>query len=128
MNKLLAAVAVAVAGACTSACTTVYPAPGVYAPPAAVASDEVDLVPPVPSFVSVRDCELAYGPGACGTGAAVYERANIAVPVGAEAWFVPFAFGAMTGVLLNDYFAPPGIYVADVEYRSFTSTLSLIHI
>lgn len=127
MNRLLVAVAVAIAGAYTSACTTVVRAPAVYAPPSAVASDEVDLVPPVPTFVSVQDCELAYRPGACGTGAVVYERANIAVPVGAEGWFVPFAFGAMTGVLLNDYFAPPGVYVADFEYRSFTSTTVIEH-
>ena len=120
MNKLL--VAVVVAGACISGCTTVYRTERTYTPPAQVASGDIDLVPPVPSFSTVTDCELAYGVGACGTGAAVYETAGIAVPVGATEWYVPFAFGVMTGVLINDYFAPPGVYVADFEYQSFTST------
>jgi hypothetical protein len=120
MNKL--PVAIAIAGACISGCTTVYRTAPVYTQPAQVASDEIDLVPPVPSFSSVMDCELAYGVGACGTGAAVYEIAGIAGPVGASEWFIPFAFGVMTGVLVNDYFAPPGVYVADFQYRSFTST------
>jgi hypothetical protein len=120
MNKLQVAIVIAVA--CISGCTTVYRTAPADTRPAQVASDEIDLVPPVPSFSGVMDCELAYGVGACGTAAAVYETAGIAVPVGASEWYIPFAFGVMTGVLVNNYFAPPGVYVADFQYRSFTST------
>jgi hypothetical protein len=114
-------VVILIAG-CLSGCATTYRAEPAYTQTAATDSDEVDLVPPVPSFTTVSDCELAYGVGACGTGAAVYDRAGIAVPIGAYDWFVPYAFGVMTGVLVNHYFAPPGVYVAGFQYRSFTST------
>jgi hypothetical protein len=119
MNKIL--VAILLVG-CLSGCATTHRAEPAYVQSTSADSDEVDLVPPVPSFTTVSDCELAYGAGACGTGAAVYERAGVAVPVGAYDWFVPYAFGVMTGVLANHYFAPPGVYVAGFQYRSFTST------
>jgi hypothetical protein len=120
MNKLL--LAAALTGALLSGCATTYPAVSAYPPPAEIASDEIDLQPPVPSFTTVADCELAYGVGACGTGAALYQTAGIMVPVDAYGWYAPYAFGVMTGVLVNHYFAPPGVYVAGVQYRSFTST------
>jgi hypothetical protein len=101
----------------------VVPAPVAAVPPAPVqaASDEVDLMPPLPSFTTLADCESAYGPNACGNGQAVYLSAGITAPVGSDAWFIPYAFGAMTGVLINHYFAPPAPFVARVDYHAFTA-------
>jgi len=118
MNKILLAILIA---ACLSGCATTYRAEPAYVQSAAPDSDDVDLVPPVPSFTTVSDCELAYGVGACGTGAVVYESAGMVVPVGAYDWFIPYSFGVMTGVLVNHYFTPPGVYVYGFQYRSFTS-------
>ena len=118
MNKLL--ITGALAGALLSGCATTYPIASIQ--PSDQSADQIDLTPPVPSFTTIGDCELAYGAGACGTGAALYQTAGIVAPVDAYGWYVPYAFGVMTGVLLNHYFAPPGVYVASVQYRSFTST------
>jgi hypothetical protein len=42
-------------------------------------------------------------------------------PGNAANWFMPFAFGAMTGVLVNRYYAPPTRYVSTVHYKSYLS-------
>ncbi len=103
-------------------CTTTYREEPAGNQGTEIADDEINIVPPVPSFVSVTDCELAYGVGACGTGGAVYESAGIVVPADANSWYIPYSFGVMTGVLLNHYFAPPAAYVVGVQYRTFTAT------
>jgi hypothetical protein len=109
-------------GISLAGCTTTVRTESAESQPVEVASDDIDVVPPVPSFTSAMDCELAYGTGACGTGAVVYQSVGIAAPVGAYEWYVPYAFGVMTGVLINHYFAPPGTYIAGFQYRNFTST------
>jgi hypothetical protein len=110
---------------CVQPVPVYQPVPGPVGPAAAPvaapgdADVETDLVPPVPTFTTVADCEMAYGPGACGSGAAVYGQANLAPPPDAGTWFMPFAFGVMTGVLVNRFYAPPTVYVADVRYSQF---------
>ena len=89
--------------------------------PVSAITEDVDLVPPVPTFLTFADCELAYGQGSCGTGAQIYTTANLAVPAGAATWYVPFAYGAMTGVLVNRYYGPPTVYVSSIPYRVFVS-------
>ena len=32
---------------------------------------------------------------------------------------MPYSFGNMTGALLNDYYAQPGIYLAQTPYGSY---------
>ena len=117
-----------VALAILTLCSCVEPVRPVYQPgpgpavPVAVPGDadvETDLVPPVPTFATIGDCEMAYGPGACGSGAAVYGQASLAPPPDANAWFMPFAFGVMTGVLVNRFYAPPTVYIADVRYSQY---------
>jgi|GEM_PF-2966193 len=82
---------------------------------------EDDLVPPVPTFTTIEDCERAYGPGSCGSGQAIYEQANLDPPADAVGWYMPIAFGEMTGVLVNQYYAPPTVYVSHVRYRGYLS-------
>lgn len=109
------------AGCATSVRTTAVP---VYRPaPAAQAedADAVDLVPPVPTFTSIADCELAYGIGECGTGADIYTRAALEPPVEVRSWYMPYAYVPMTGVLVQRFFAPPAFFVPTVEYRAFVS-------
>jgi hypothetical protein len=118
MNKVL--VAGVLAGALLSGCATTYPTASIQS--SDPSPDQIDLTPPVPSFTTIWDCELAYGAGTCGTGAALYQTAGIVVPSDAYGWYAPYAFGVMTGVLLNHYFAPPAVYVSGFQYRSFTST------
>lgn len=101
------------------AVTPSYPAYPSY--PGTAEAEEVDLVPPVPTFLSISDCEMAYGPGACGSGAQIYASANLAAPMSAGNWYMPFAFGTMTGVLLNHYYAAPTRYIPAYQYRSFVS-------
>lgn len=84
------------------------------------AVDETDLTPPLPRFVSLWDCEQAYGVGACGTGAQVYRSVNMAPPHDASAWFIPFGFGVMTGVLTHAFFAPPTRYIVGRPYHVYT--------
>ena len=86
-------------------------------------SDEVGLLPPVPSFSSAEDCARAYpdAAGGCASADAVYISAGLPPPPGASSWFIPFAFGVMTNVLIEDYFAPPGPYIFGVRYGTFTS-------
>jgi len=74
---------------------------------------------PLPTFLTLQDCELAYGKGACGTGSQVYGQVNLASPPDAYHWYMPYSFGTMTGALLNDYYAQPGIYLAQTPYRSY---------
>ena len=81
--------------------------------------EESEVIPPLPTFLTVQDCEMAYGAGACGTGSQVYGQASLAAPPNANSWYMPHSFGAMTGALLNDHYAPPGIYLAQVPYRSY---------
>lgn len=112
-------------GLCGCATRTYYRAPASpppAPPPVAVAAEEVDLVPPVPTFTTPADCEQAYGAGACGSGEEVFARASLAPPDGAGSWFIPYAYGVMTGVLVNRYFAPPTVFVSTVRYRTFVTT------
>lgn len=83
--------------------------------------EEVDVIPPVPTFLTPEDCELAYGSGACGSGAQIYAKTGLVAPAGAGVWYAPFAFGAMSGVLVNRYYAKPTIYISTIRYRSFIS-------
>jgi hypothetical protein len=112
--------------ACVAPVRHVHPSSQpVYARPVTQApqtyADETDLVPPVPTFESVYECELAYGPGACGSGSQIYAAASLDAPGNAANWYMPFAFGAMTGVLVNRYYAPPARYVATVPYKTYLS-------
>ena len=81
--------------------------------------EQTDLIPPLPTFLTLRDCELAYGPGACGIGSSVYGQASLAPPPDAYNWYMPYSFGTMTGALLHDHYAPPGVYRAQVPYWSY---------
>jgi len=81
--------------------------------------EESEVIPPLPTFLTVQDCEMAYGAGACGTGSQVYGQASLAAPPDALNWYMPYSFGTMTGALLHDHYAPPGIYLAQVPYRSY---------
>ena len=91
------------------------PAPSEAWPPV----EQTELIPPLPTFLTLRDCELAYGPGACGIGSSVYGQASLAPPPDAYNWYMPYSFGTMTGALLHDHYAPPGIYRAQVPYWSY---------
>lgn len=106
---------------CTTRVYRVAASPPPSPAPAAVAAEEVDLVPPVPTFTTTVDCEQAYGAGACGSGEEVFARASLAPPDGAATWFIPYAYGVMTGVLVNRYFAPPTVFVSTVHYRTFVT-------
>jgi len=81
--------------------------------------EESEVIPPLPTFLTVQDCEMAYGAGACGTGSQVYGQAGLAAPPDAYNWYMPYSFGTMTGALLHDHYAPPEIYLAPVPYRSY---------
>ena len=91
------------------------PAPTEAWPPV----EQTELIPPLPTFLTLRDCELAYGAGACGLGSSVYGQASLAPPPDAYNWYMPYSFGTMTGALLHDHYAPPGIYRAQVPYWSY---------
>ena len=80
---------------------------------------QTELIPPLPTFLTLRDCELAYGEGACGIGSSIYGQSNLAPPPDAYNWYMPYSFGTMTGALLHDHYAPPGIYRAQVPYWSY---------
>jgi len=82
---------------------------------------EVELVPPVPTFISLSDCERAYGLSSCGTGQVIYTQANLAPPPESASWYMPFAFGVMTGVLVNQFYSPPTVYIQDYRYRRYLS-------
>ena len=81
--------------------------------------DEFEVIPPLPTFLTVHECEMAYGAGACGTGSQVYGQASLAAPPDAYNWYMPYSFGTMTGALLHDHYAPPGNYLAQVPYWSY---------
>jgi len=80
---------------------------------------------PLPTFLTLQDCELAYGEGACGTGSQVYGQVNLASPPDAYHWYMPYSFGTMTGALLNDYYAQPGIYLAQTPYWSYVQPATI---
>jgi hypothetical protein len=136
MNKYT--LGLAVAAICLGGCSTTSQVEPSYsgnsyvdvsAEPASTSnSDEVDLIPPVPSFLSVEDCDQAYADaaGGCASAAAVYTSVGLTPPPGASTWFIPFAFGAMTNVLLQNYFAVPAPYIFGVLYDPFT-TLAVIN-
>ena len=84
-------------------------------------NEETSMDPPVPTFATKEDCEMAYGLGSCGNGEVIYEQANQPPPPDATEWYMPFAFGAMTGVLVNQYYAAPTVYVSQVRYRRYLS-------
>jgi hypothetical protein len=119
-RALTATAALAVLGGCVQPINA-YP-PAVSYP---ASYPEQELIPPLPSFVSLADCELAYGLGGCGTGYAVYSQQlrlgqqGYRIPPNANDWYIPFAFGMMSGVLINAYFAPPTRYVVGVSYRNY---------
>ena len=48
--------------------------------------EEFDVMAPLPTFLTLQDCELAYGKGACGTGSQVYGQVNLASPSDAHHW------------------------------------------
>jgi len=81
--------------------------------------EESEGIPPLPTFLTVHECEMAYGAGACGTGSQVYGQASLAAPPDAYNWYMPYSFGTMTGALLHDHYAPPGVYRAQVPYWSY---------
>lgn len=97
-------------------------APVVYQMPYGEAAQaEVELVPPVPTFISLSDCERAYGLSSCGTGQVIYTQANLAPPPDSAGWYMPFAFGVMTGVLVNQFYSPPTVYIQEYRYRQYLS-------
>jgi hypothetical protein len=102
-------------------------APSPVPPPAPFVTDEVDVLPPLPRFTTLADCESAYGADNCATGETVYVNAELAPPPGSGEWFIPFEFGVMTGVLTNRYFATPAPFRAGVEYGAFTDRVALYH-
>ena len=115
-----ALIAAALLVACAAPPQQTSPSGQAYQGPANT-SDEVDLVPPPPTFQTTVDCELAYGQGACGTGADVYAAAKLPPPENAAGWYAPMAYRNMTGVLENRYYAAPGVYVASMPYGTFVS-------
>ena len=85
-----------------SGCAPVtYQTPFGEAPPT-----EVELVPPVPTFVSLGDCEMAYGPGACGTGQIIYQQVNLVPPIVDRVFKTTFtrglSYGPSKGLSKND--------------------------
>jgi hypothetical protein len=97
-------------------------APVVYQTTSEGASQaEVELVPPVPTFISLGDCERAYGLSSCGTGQVIYTQSNLPPPPDSANWYMPFAFGVMTGVLVNQFYSPPTVYVGGYRYRQYLS-------
>jgi len=87
--------------------------------------EEFEVMAPLPTFLTLQDCELAYGKGACGTGSQVYGQVNLASPPDAYHWYMPYSFGTMTGALLNDYYAQPGIYLAQTPYWSYVQPATI---
>jgi hypothetical protein len=97
-------------------------------PPAAQSvTDEVDVLPPLPRFTTLADCENAYGADNCATGETVYANAELAPPPGSGEWFIPYEFEVMTGVLTHRYFATPAPFRAGVDYGAFTDRVALYH-
>lgn len=92
---------------------------GCVAPSSLWPVEESEVIPPLPTFLTAHDCEMAYGAGACGTGGQVYGQAKLVAPPDAYHWYMPYSFGSMTGALLHDHYAPPGIYRAQVTYGSY---------
>jgi hypothetical protein len=92
---------------------------GCVAPTWIESFEDSEGIAPLPTFLTLQDCELAYGAGACGTGSQVYGMASLAAPPDAHNWYMPYSFGTMTGALVHEQYAPPGIYLAQVPYRSF---------
>lgn len=83
------------------------------------------LLPPLPRFRFLADCEQAYGVSACGSGVQVYASTGIAPPDHAHFWFIPYHYRLMTGVLMHAYFTPPVRYVSGIPYRSYVSSHSI---
>lgn len=83
--------------------------------------EEVDLIPPVPTFTSISNCEQAYGFGACGDGTEVYARARLEAPPEVRYIYMPFAYSAAPTVLIHRYYAPPTVYISTVQYNTFIS-------
>lgn len=104
-------------------------APVVYQqmPISGASQAEVELVPPVPTFVSLGDCERAYGLSSCGTGQVIYTQANLVPPPDSASWYMPFAFGVMTGVLVNQFYSPPAVYIGGYRYRQYISPNYVSH-
>lgn len=130
MNKSILGASVAIL--CLAGCATMPDVQSsyggaAYADPAAEEeqaslSDEVELAPPLPSFSSADDCARAYpGGSGCASADAVFSDAGVPPPPNAAAWFIPYAFAAMTNVLLQDYFSVPAPYIVGVRYEAFTS-------
>jgi hypothetical protein len=102
-------------------------APVLSAPAAEPVADDVDVLPPLPTFTTLADCESAYGADNCATGETIYVNAEIAAPAGSAEWFIPYQFAVMTAVLSNHYFAPPAAFRAEVDYGAFTDRVALYH-
>lgn len=92
--------------------------------------DGTETIPPLPSFVSLNECEKAYGPGACSTAAQVYaqnDRYLHAMPADAGSWYIPYAYGSIEPVMAQAYFAPPAFYVASRPDRYRLSPAVVYH-
>ena len=92
--------------------------------------DGSETIPPLPSFVSLDECEKAYGSGACSTAARVYaqnERYLHAMPADAGSWYIPYAYGSIEPVMARAYFAPPAFYVASRPDRYRLSPAVVYH-
>lgn len=122
-GAIILVVLVAIAVAPSSTPTNQQIASSAPQPSQIVAQDEI--VPPLPRFTSISECEQAYGAGACGTGQQVYAQNNMSAPQGSGDWVIPFAFGAMTGALLNQHFMAPMPYSYGMNYGGYTSPASI---
>jgi hypothetical protein len=110
-------------GACLMACglaACVQPQP-LPAGAWVQAPDGAELVPPLPTFVSIADCEQAYGFGNCSTGAMVYSQASLPPPPDAGFWYMPNAYGLMTGALVHRHYAPPAPYRPTILYQNYVA-------
>lgn len=86
-----------------------------------VTADGQEVLPPLPTFSSLADCEMAYGYGACGTGSQVYARASLAPPSYATYWYMPYQYAGLTGALTYYHLAQPTVYVSSIPYRTYVS-------
>lgn len=95
-----------------------YAAPQtLYNPPPSPSGDEA--LPPLPTFLTLEDCERAYGLGACASAPQVYASASIAPPPSVAYWYMPYAYASFYGALTYGHLAPPMVYASTIYYRSY---------
>jgi hypothetical protein len=130
-NSLIpAALVIMVSGCVQSGVVRYVPVSARYEPVSTAVQYDVQadlLLPPLPRFLFLADCEQAYGVSACGSGVQVYAGTGIAPPHHAHSWFIPYHYRLMTGVLMHAYFTPPGRYVYGIPYRTYVSSHSIEH-